>query len=158
MAHAPSPHYEEGKHSPQTKKSNALEEDYNPIAERVLAERSQKTQSFQWRWWKLISESGTRARTKSMAALDQPPSMLYAIFAMRILVCPTLEICVEFSTESPDPTQARFEEDASKDVQVIARNSDAVILLQSARLSTLPTCCARAGRSRVGASDCTPCK
>jgi hypothetical protein len=58
----------------------------------------------------------------------------------------------------PDPTQARFEDDASKDVQVIARNSDAVILLQSARLSTLPTCCARAGRSRVGASDCTPCK
>jgi hypothetical protein len=34
-------------------------------------------------------------------------SMLYAIFAMRILLCPTLEICVEFSTESPDPTRHR---------------------------------------------------
>jgi hypothetical protein len=41
---------------------------------------------------------------------------------------PYAGICVEFSTESPDPTQARFEDDASKDVQVIARNSDAVIL------------------------------
>ena len=34
-------------------------------------------------------------------------SMLYAIFAMRILLCPTLEICVEFSTKSPDPTRHR---------------------------------------------------
>jgi hypothetical protein len=37
----------------------------------------------------------------------------------------------------PDPTQASFEDDASKDVQVIARNSDAVILLFSGKLGGL---------------------